>query len=54
MPCIKIIDSIKIYIYLRDHKPSHFHALYAEHEELIEIKSLKYIQVQFLKPKEKR
>ena len=41
MPCIKIIDSIKIYIYLRDHNPPHFHAIYAEHEELIEIKSLK-------------
>jgi len=41
MPCIKIIDSIKIYVYLRDHNPPHFHALYAEYEELIEIKSLK-------------
>ena len=40
MPCIKIIDSIKIYIYLRDHNPPHFHAIYAEHEELIKIKSL--------------
>lgn len=40
MPCIKIIDSIKIYVYLRDHNPPHFHALYSEHEELIEIKSL--------------
>ncbi len=37
MPCIKIIDSIKIYIYLRDHNPPHFHAMYAE---LIEIMSL--------------
>ena len=40
MPCIKIIDSIKVYIYLRDHNPPHFHAKYAEHEELIEIKGL--------------
>jgi hypothetical protein len=40
MPCIKIIDSIKIYIYSRDHNPPHFHAMYAEYEELIEIKSL--------------
>ena len=40
MPCIKIIDSVKIYVYSRDHNPPHFHAMYAEFEELIEIKSL--------------
>lgn len=40
MPCIKIIDSIKIYIYARDHNPPHFHAKYAEHEELIVIDKL--------------
>lgn len=41
MPTIKIIDSIKINIYSREHLPSHFHVLYAEYEELIEIESLK-------------
>lgn len=40
MPCIKIIDSVKIYMYSRDHNPPHFHVMYAEFEELIEIKSL--------------
>ena len=40
MPCIKIIDSTKIYIYRNDHNPPHFHVIYAEFEELIEIKSL--------------
>ena len=40
MPCIKIIDSIKIYVYSRDHNPPHFHVIYAEHEELIEITGL--------------
>ncbi|MEM6768431.1 MAG: DUF4160 domain-containing protein [Bacteroidota bacterium] len=40
MPCIKIIGSIKLYVYLRDHNPPHFHAMYAEYEELIEIESL--------------
>ena len=40
MPCIKIIDSIKIYIYRRDHNPPHFHAIYAEYEELILIEKL--------------
>lgn len=41
MPCIKIIDSIKIYVYANDHNPPHFHAMYAEYEELIIIETLK-------------
>jgi len=41
MPCIKIIDGIKLYIYARDHNPPHFHAKIAEFEELIIINSLK-------------
>lgn len=41
MPTIKIIDSIKIDIYSREHPPPHFHAIYAEYEELIEIETLK-------------
>jgi hypothetical protein len=40
MPCIKIIDGIKVYIYGRDHNPPHFHIIFAEYEELIVIKSL--------------
>jgi Domain of unknown function (DUF4160) len=40
MPTIKIIDSIKIDIYSREHLPPHFHVLFAEYEELIEIETL--------------
>lgn len=40
MPTIKIIDSIKIDVYSREHPPPHFHAIYAEYEELIEINTL--------------
>lgn len=40
MPTVKIIDSIKIDLYSREHPPPHFHALYAEHEELIVIDTL--------------
>lgn len=40
MPTIKLIDSIKIDIYSREHPPPHFHAIFAEYEELIEIESL--------------
>lgn len=40
MPTIKRIDGIKIDVYSREHPPPHFHALYAEYEELIEIETL--------------
>lgn len=40
MPTLSIIDSIKIDVYSREHPPPHFHALYAEYEELIVIDSL--------------
>ncbi len=40
MPCVKRIDSISIYVYSRDHNPPHFHAQYAEFEELIIIETL--------------
>ena len=41
MPTLYIINSIKTALYSRDHLPPHFHAIYDEHEILIEIKSLK-------------
>jgi len=40
VPTLKIIDSIKIDVYSREHPPPHFHAIYAEYEELIEIRKL--------------
>jgi len=40
LPTLKIIDSIKIDMYAREHPPPHFHAIYAEYEELIEIRTL--------------
>ena len=41
MPTIVTIDTIKIDIYSREHPPPHFHAKFAEYEELIEIETLK-------------
>ena len=41
MPTLHTIDSIKIDVYSRDHPPPHIHALYAEYEILMEIKTLK-------------
>jgi hypothetical protein len=40
MPTIKILDGVKVDVYSREHPPPHFHALYAEFEELIEIETL--------------
>jgi hypothetical protein len=40
MPTVKTIDTIKIDIYSREHPPPHFHAKFAEFEELIEIETL--------------
>jgi Domain of unknown function (DUF4160) len=38
MPTIKIIDSVKIDMYSREHPPPHFHAIYADFEALITIR----------------
>jgi hypothetical protein len=40
MPTIHIINSIRIDVYAREHMPPHFHAIYAEHEMLVEIATL--------------
>ncbi len=40
MPTVKMIYNINIDIYSRDHPPPHFHAKFAEYEELIVIETL--------------
>ncbi len=40
MPTFFIIDGIKVDLYYNDHVPPHFHAKYAEYEDLINIKTL--------------
>lgn len=54
MPCIKIIDSIKLYVYANDHNPPHFHAISAEFEELIIIESLETYTGQIPKTQRKK
>lgn len=39
MPTVKIIDSVKIDLYSREHPPPHFHAIYADYEALITIQA---------------
>ena len=40
MPEISRFFGIVIRMYWNDHEPAHFHAIYGEHEALIEIESL--------------
>jgi hypothetical protein len=37
MPRISEFYGIAIYMYYRDHEPPHFHAIYGEHEAIVEI-----------------
>ena len=37
---VAVIDGIKIYLYNDEHPPPHFHAVYAEHEAMIDIETL--------------
>jgi hypothetical protein len=40
MPRISAFYGIMIYMYHRDHSPSHFHAIYGEHEAVVDIERL--------------
>ena len=44
MPTISAFYGILIQIFWREHGPPHFHALYAEHEAQIDIRTLEVIQ----------
>lgn len=44
MPTISIFYGIMIQMFWADHSPPHFHALYAEYEALIDIKTLEIIE----------
>lgn len=40
MPTISVFYGIVIQMFWQDHAPPHFHALYAEHEALIDLRNL--------------
>ena len=44
MPTISIFYGIVIQMFWQEHPPPHFHALYAEYEILIDIRTLKIIR----------
>jgi hypothetical protein len=43
MPTISVFYGIVIQMFWTDHAPPHFHALYGEHEALIDIQTLQAI-----------
>ena len=44
MPTISVFYGIVIQMFWKDHSSPHFHALYAEYEALIDIRTLEVIQ----------
>ncbi len=44
MPTLSVFYGIVIQMYWNDHSPPHFHALYAEDEALIDIRTLSVIR----------
>ena len=43
MPTISVFYGVVIQMFWQDHAPPHFHALYAEYEALIDIRTLEVI-----------
>jgi hypothetical protein len=44
MPTISVFYGIVIQMFWHDHAPPHFHALYAEHEALIDLRNFRVIR----------
>lgn len=44
MPTLSVFYGIVIQMYWRDHAPPHFHALYGEHEVLLDLRDLRTIR----------
>lgn len=51
MPNAAAFDGIKIMFYNDEHPPPHFHAVYAEHEAMIEIATLEVLEGSLPLPK---
>jgi len=44
MPRISSFLGVTVYMYWRDHSPSHFHAKYGEYEVLVDIETLQVFE----------
>ena len=54
MPTFYIIEGVKIVLYFDDHNPPHFHAIIAEYDALIEIRTLQVMEGELPKNKQKK
>ena len=54
MPTFYIIEGVKIVLYFGDHNPPHFHAIIAEYDALIEIKTLEVLEGELPKNKQQK
>ena len=46
MPTISVFFGLVIQMFWREHAPPHFHVIYAEHEAVIDIRTLEILQGQ--------
>ena len=44
MPTLSVFSGIVIQMFWRDYSPPHFHALYGEHEALIDLRDLRVLR----------
>ena len=44
MPTISVFFGVVIQMFWREHGPPHFHAVYAEHEAIIDIRELRVLR----------
>jgi Domain of unknown function (DUF4160) len=44
MPTVAYVDGVKIQFFAREHRPPHFHAVFAEYRAQIEISSLRILK----------
>ncbi len=44
MPTLSVFYGIVVQMFWRDHNPRHFHALYGEHEALVDLRDLSTIR----------
>ncbi len=44
MPTVALVDGVKTVFYANEHPPLHFHAKYAEHQAVFNVKTLEIEQ----------
>jgi hypothetical protein len=44
MPTLSVFYGIVVQMFWRDHNPPHFHALYGEHEAIVDLRDLRTIR----------